>query len=141
MYQIKSINMENTNLVRKSVSWVILVHNPVRPDPTTNTTSIKTKVFFVPITLLVPLALIFLSLPVTFQYPDWVALFVLLLLEFLKSWGLKKNHSRSSVLITENSAQPLNIQVPLLQKRKFQLLFLFIIQLLGQKASIFSLEI
>ena len=141
MYQIKSINMENTNLVRKSDSWVILVHNPVRPDPTTNTTSIKTKVFFVPITLLVPLALIFLSLPVTFQYPDWVALFVLLLLEFLKSWGLKKNHSRSSVLITENSAQPLNIQVPLLQKRKFQLLFLFIIQLLGQKASIFSLEI
>ena len=38
---IKSINMKNTNLVRKSDSWVILVHNPVGPNPTTNTNSIE----------------------------------------------------------------------------------------------------
>ena len=90
---------------RVTVGWYScitqLVLTPSRTRPLWNT-----RVFFVPITLLVPLALIFLSLPVTFQYPDLVALFVLLLLEFLKSRGLKKNHSWSSDLITENPAQP-----------------------------------
>ena len=129
VYQIKGINMNTTNLVRKSYCWLILVHNTAGPNPITNTTSMEHWVFFVPITLLVPLALIFLSLPVTFQYPDLVALFVLLLLEFLKSRGLKKNHSWSSDLITENSAQPSS------QKHPFSFFSTSLLETLMQKLS------
>ena len=103
---------------RVTVGWYScitqLVLTPSRTRPLWNT-----RVFFVPITLSVPLALIFLSLPVTFQYPDLVALFVLLLLELLKSRGLKKNHSWSSDLITENSAQPWNKARPFITKTPF----------------------
>ena len=107
---------------RVTVGWYScitqLVLTPSQTRPLWNT-----RVFFVPITLSVPLALIFLSLPVTFQYPDLVTLFVLLLLELLKSRRLKKNHSWSSDLITENSAQPWNKQDPSLQKHPFFFFF------------------
>lgn len=73
---------------------------PLGPRPVWNT-----KVFFVPITIFVPLALIFRSLPVAFQYPDLVALFARLLFEYLISRRQKKIHSGSSDLITENSTQ------------------------------------
>ena len=52
-----------------------------------------TKVFFTPTARLCEFT--FLSFPVAFQYPDFVARFVLDPFGYLRSRGLKKYHSRS----------------------------------------------